>query len=526
MSKKIESRPTDRIGPNVVQRKMFWMVNTLAIAFLFLSAVLTGSALANTISTPPSTDGKPSKLLFSQFSVNESSIRPSPLTWHRIQFEDINGKPFEFNQTPVVVPGPVSFNGPQAVGVSIRNITRGGFEVQLIEPEGYDGQHVSEKITYMAIEPGLHLINGKKVLAAQFKKHRYGNFLTTELSTRELPELRGVAMNAFSHPVEKPDTVLSNPVVSYIDYNWGTITTYLAGKAEQETSDLNVILFERGLYDQPENSSRLFVPGQARTGIPSAPQLTDIPIPDTFVQLNNASVIRTFLMSQVSRHQGADRKVLTRYRRDASSPQFKVGFQTNYTHSSHVLSKIKLNYLIAGSNTPTGNVVFDGTRVNGTFFLDIATLQLEVAADNESKVYLNGAKVLETTHWWAAVRKNFFLSVWKTHRLSVLARNSNLEAGVLANIRLNYREDNAPAKWVVLNNWQISKPGDTLIYPTELSLKPAKSYGRYGVKPWQKNVRNMTRSTTAHWLWDTDVRNDQTVHLLRFIKPKAALIVQ
>jgi len=74
-------------------------------------------------------------------------------TWTHVNFPKV------FNQTPVVFV--VADNeGSDPASVRMRNITTTGFDVMIVEPQGNDGLHVSQTINYVAINPGLHILDG------------------------------------------------------------------------------------------------------------------------------------------------------------------------------------------------------------------------------------------------------------------------------------------------------------------------------------------------------------------------------
>ncbi len=73
--------------------------------------------------------------------------------WHSVRFN----KRFK---DPVVIMGPVSFNGRDPAHARVRRVTTRGFEFR-IEEFGKDGRHVRERLSYMVIEKGVHqLANG------------------------------------------------------------------------------------------------------------------------------------------------------------------------------------------------------------------------------------------------------------------------------------------------------------------------------------------------------------------------------
>jgi len=78
--------------------------------------------------------------------------------WHNVRFT----KRFK---DPVVVMGPVSFNGRQPAHARVRRVTSRGFEFR-IEEFGEDGRHVKESLSYMVVEKGVHQLSKGGVIEA------------------------------------------------------------------------------------------------------------------------------------------------------------------------------------------------------------------------------------------------------------------------------------------------------------------------------------------------------------------------
>jgi len=87
--------------------------------------------------------------------------------WRAVQFKDDQGKSVTFSQTPIVVLSPLSGNGPHATTVRVRNVSTTGFEVTIDEWEYLDQWHMKEKLYYMAVEPGVHVHQGMRIVAAK-----------------------------------------------------------------------------------------------------------------------------------------------------------------------------------------------------------------------------------------------------------------------------------------------------------------------------------------------------------------------
>jgi hypothetical protein len=82
-------------------------------------------------------------------------------TWHRVDFKR------SFAEAPVVVMGPLSFNGADPATVRVRNVTTEGFEFEIDEWDYLDGAHIAETLSYLAVAPGTHEGNGLRVVAGR-----------------------------------------------------------------------------------------------------------------------------------------------------------------------------------------------------------------------------------------------------------------------------------------------------------------------------------------------------------------------
>lgn len=89
-------------------------------------------------------------LLHGRVSVSQSNSSQ----WHQLTF----GEPFA--QVPIVVMGPPSYNGSHQSTMRVRNVTTTGFEYQIDEWDYRDGAHTTETISFLAIEPGVHDLEG------------------------------------------------------------------------------------------------------------------------------------------------------------------------------------------------------------------------------------------------------------------------------------------------------------------------------------------------------------------------------
>ncbi len=56
--------------------------------------------------------------------------------------------------------GALSHNGPHASTLRVRNVDVTGFEWQIDEWPGYDGHHMTETVSYLVAEAGVHSLDG------------------------------------------------------------------------------------------------------------------------------------------------------------------------------------------------------------------------------------------------------------------------------------------------------------------------------------------------------------------------------
>lgn len=80
--------------------------------------------------------------------------------WHTVKF------PTSFTTKPVVVMGPLSFNGSDPASIRIRDVTNEGFRYQLDEWDYLNGEHKAETASWLAVMPGEHTWGGLNVYAA------------------------------------------------------------------------------------------------------------------------------------------------------------------------------------------------------------------------------------------------------------------------------------------------------------------------------------------------------------------------
>ncbi len=94
-------------------------------------------------------------------SRNVTVNQANSATWHTVSFQ-------RAYVDPVVVMGPLSFNGSNPSTVRVRNVTSTGFEFQIDEWDYLDGAHISETVGYLVVEAGAHTLeDGSRLVAGK-----------------------------------------------------------------------------------------------------------------------------------------------------------------------------------------------------------------------------------------------------------------------------------------------------------------------------------------------------------------------
>ena len=119
------------------------------------------------------------------FDPNNAGSKPEPGTfdlpmevgeievdgqWKTVSFD----QPFD---VPVVIANGLSYSGQDPAVISIRNVTRNGFEVRVQEWDYLDGNHPNEKVNYVVVESGTYeLPGGTRVEAGKFTANAVSSF--------------------------------------------------------------------------------------------------------------------------------------------------------------------------------------------------------------------------------------------------------------------------------------------------------------------------------------------------------------
>ena len=447
--------------------------------------------------------------------------QPNRDYWKTINFKDANGDAYEFAERPIVVAGPVSFKGRHPASVSIRNVTPTGFEAQLTEPEGWDGWHVTETFQYMAIMPGEHEIDGKKILATSIAGHRYGRGLVTHFSDEMKSRLNMSTMKAFAQTVSSVDEVSNSTVFTTIYSNSRVLVSALKGRTGTTSNHVNVIFLQEGRYE--DYATKMEVGSSLLTHIPTGPNEDNLTIPRALQDVNLAASAKTHLMAQVVTDYNPQQTLL-RYKYSEGTKSFRLAYQS-VPNSKH--SNVVANWMIAATNRPSGVAVFEGVKTKKTKVDSTVNVQLTIAADNEATVYLNGVQKLKTGRWWNAEKVNFYeLPAGVQHVLAVEARNYGGKAGILIDTQVDGKAQNSSYDWRVIDQRPISTWKITTTANYSDGWTTPSQLGTYGVGPWGFRVSGMPHDTTAQWLWHPKgASKNQTIYMKRLIVPAARMYV-
>jgi len=98
-------------------------------------------------------------------SVDLISTYSNPI-WTHVTFKR------KFKTTPVVF-SVAGARGAQPASVRFKNITTTGFDIVLVEPKDNDGMHLSQTVSYVAITPGLHVLDGHYIDVKTYSTKAY-----------------------------------------------------------------------------------------------------------------------------------------------------------------------------------------------------------------------------------------------------------------------------------------------------------------------------------------------------------------
>lgn len=96
-----------------------------------------------------------------RIAAGQVTVNQSDGEWNRVEFGT------RFTAVPVVVMGPPSYRESQPSTIRIRSVTRRGFEFQIDEWDYLDGNHIAETMSYIALVPGEHNLDGQRAVAGR-----------------------------------------------------------------------------------------------------------------------------------------------------------------------------------------------------------------------------------------------------------------------------------------------------------------------------------------------------------------------
>eukprot|EP00124_Ichthyophonus_hoferi_P001618 Ihof_evm4s89 gene=Ihof_evmTU4s89 len=110
--------------------------------------------------------------------------------WRKVSFKSA------FDIIPVVFSGPASFGNSDPADVVIRKVTNVDFEIKLLEPVCFDGQHPRELVAWFAVRPDQHFtFGGQNMKAARAQAVVGQKFYMRYPTVRRIPALFGQVQN-------------------------------------------------------------------------------------------------------------------------------------------------------------------------------------------------------------------------------------------------------------------------------------------------------------------------------------------
>lgn len=90
------------------------------------------------------------------FTAHDTFANPNPV---RVNFQQ------SFDFVPIVVVLS-DVNGNNSASIRITNITTTGFDELILEPDNWDGRHITQNVHYIAVEPGRHVLPDGQIVEA------------------------------------------------------------------------------------------------------------------------------------------------------------------------------------------------------------------------------------------------------------------------------------------------------------------------------------------------------------------------
>ena len=139
-------------------------------------------------------------LFLNPYSIGESGrlviSSPERGLWQTVRLEGV------YND-PVIVVGPATPNGIEAVSFRVRNVTSTSFEINMNEFDFNDGYHIVEEVSWLAIEKGVHTLPSGQVIQAGYRElNEQFSSISFEQEFSEVPVVMSQVVS------ENGDTVL------------------------------------------------------------------------------------------------------------------------------------------------------------------------------------------------------------------------------------------------------------------------------------------------------------------------------
>jgi len=189
--------------------------------------------------------------------------------WETLSWNDLEYNLSDDN-LPVIIAGPLSFNGPDGATVRIKDINSNGFSIRIKEWNYLDGNHKDENVSLLVLNPGRYLMpDGNVIEIGTFELSGTGKFKTVEFQQKfESTPYLFLTVNTFNGP----DTVVVR------------------------AKDVNTIGFKAALFEEEDLMESGHVPETvaymaiyAPDGNGTIPLSDDVQLPYTVKQVQIAS---------------------------------------------------------------------------------------------------------------------------------------------------------------------------------------------------------------------------------------------
>ncbi len=179
-------------------------------------------------------------------------------SWYYVPFRH------RFQTVPVVF---ILINnyGTNPATARIRNVTTKGFEVSLVEPEGEDGPHWSQKLSYLAINEGVHKLGDIFIEVGKLEtKKVQGRYASSQndIGWDRISSKLSLCNPAVAANIQTLNNLESNPPKEPL-IPWATVALRVVGKDIEVALDMSETT--RGVFTRPETVGYILAPANVKS---------------------------------------------------------------------------------------------------------------------------------------------------------------------------------------------------------------------------------------------------------------------